>query len=203
MFKNFFQNTRRPKGFTGKIMVQVMNRGHARLAKWGLSHITLKGKIDALDIGCGGGANLASLLTMFPSGTAAGMDYSAVSVAQSTRLNQAEISKGRCRVLQGNVSDLPFPKNSFDLITAFETIYFWPDLPSSFRQIHGVLRPGGAFLICNEMSDPSDDKWTKLIEGMRVYGRPELEQLLTDAGFSRIDTDEKNGCICLIAEKKP
>ncbi len=202
MFKNFFQNTRKPKGLTGKIMVQMMNKGHALLAKWGLSHVTLRGKVKALDIGCGGGANLASLLKMFPSGTVTGMDYSAVSVAQSIRLNQAAISKGRCRVLQGNVSDLPFSENSFDLITAFETIYFWPDLSSSFRQIRKVLRSGGVFLICNEMSDPSDDKWTKIIDGMRVYSRQELERLLSDAGFSRIAIDEKNGWLCLVAEKK-
>lgn len=31
----FFENTRMPKGFGGKIMVRMMNRGHSKLAHWG------------------------------------------------------------------------------------------------------------------------------------------------------------------------
>ena len=34
-------------------------------------------------------------------------------------------------------------------ISAFETIYFGPDLPQCFREVYRVLKPGGTFLICN------------------------------------------------------
>lgn len=33
---------------------------------------------------------------------------------------------------------------------AFETIYFWSDLETNFKEIYRVLRKGGQFLICNE-----------------------------------------------------
>ena len=36
---SFFQNTCKPNGFAGKIMVNMMNTGHAALAEWGLSLI--------------------------------------------------------------------------------------------------------------------------------------------------------------------
>ena len=32
MFKNFFQNTCKPQGFGGKFMVNMMNKGHAKMA---------------------------------------------------------------------------------------------------------------------------------------------------------------------------
>lgn len=202
MFKSFFQNTRKPRGIKGKLMVLAMNKGHARLSKWGLSHIARRGKTDALDLGCGGGANIAALLKMFPIGTVTGLDYSEVSTAQSTRLNREEINRGRCKVLQGDVTELPFSEDSFDLVTAFETVYFWPRLRVSFRQVYKVLRPNGVFLICNEMSDPSDTSWTSVIDGMIVYSRQELEEYLRDAGFSRIKADVKHGWLCITAEKQ-
>ena len=42
MFKQSFinkilQNTRKPEGFWGRIILRGMNKGHAPLAKWGMS----------------------------------------------------------------------------------------------------------------------------------------------------------------------
>ena len=36
--------------------------------------------------------------------------------------------------------------NSFTLATAFETIYFWPDLEIAFKNILKALKPGGVFM---------------------------------------------------------
>lgn len=204
MLKRFFQNTCKPKGTAGKLMIHMMNKGHMSLSQWGFSHLSLNDCQSALDIGCGGGANLTSLLNRFPQGMVTGMDYSPLCVEQSSHKNQAFIESGRCRVLQGDASSLPFEPDSFDLVTAVETIYFWPGLPSCFRQVLTVLRPGGLFLICNEACNPEDDRWSKIIDGMTVYSGSQLEQYLQEAGFSSIqcDEDRRKGRICLIAEKK-
>ena len=53
----FFDNTRKPTGFGGKVMVAAMNLGHRALADWGLSFGPAAFQ-KALDCGCGGGANL-------------------------------------------------------------------------------------------------------------------------------------------------
>ena len=34
---NFFENTRKPQGFGGKLMTKMMNIGHAKLSQWGFS----------------------------------------------------------------------------------------------------------------------------------------------------------------------
>ena len=72
----FFQNTCKPKGAGGKLMVRMMNAGHASLAKWGLSHVNLRSGGSYLDIGCGGGANLKRLLQKDSAGHVTGIDYS-------------------------------------------------------------------------------------------------------------------------------
>lgn len=58
----FFENTRKPTGFGGRLMVVMMNIGHRALADWGLRFLPLAENADVLDCGCGGGANLRLML---------------------------------------------------------------------------------------------------------------------------------------------
>lgn len=53
-----------------------------------------------------------------------GLDYSEVSVAASTKQNQKEVDNGRCQIIQADVSNMPIENESYDLVSAFETIYF-------------------------------------------------------------------------------
>ena len=43
-------------------------------------------------------------------------------------------SKNRCSILQGNVLELPFSNEKFDIACAFEIIYFWPEAEKSFHK---------------------------------------------------------------------
>ena len=195
LMSKIFGNTRKPEGFWGRMMVNGMNGGsHARLAQWGLAYLPLSPNAQVLDCGCGGGANLSRLLDKLPGGKVCGLDYSEVSVAKSKEHNKAAIADGRCAVVQGNVAALPFDDESFDAVTAFETVYFWPDLAESFREIRRVLKPGGRFLIVNESNGRNEKslKWTKIIDGMRVYTGEELTKLLEGAGFADIELDDDN-----------
>ncbi|MDE4078687.1 methyltransferase domain-containing protein [Methanosphaera sp. Vir-13MRS] len=47
------------------------------------------------------------------------------------------------------MSDLPFKDNTFNIVSGFETTYFWPDLVNDFREIHRVLKKDGVIFICN------------------------------------------------------
>ena len=74
ILSKIFSNTRKPEGFFGRMMVNGMNGGgHARMAEWGLSHLTLFDNANVLDVGCGGGANVARLLKRCPKGTVTGI----------------------------------------------------------------------------------------------------------------------------------
>ena len=105
---SFFENTRKPVGLGGKIMVAMMNLGHSPVARWGLRFLELVPDAKVLDCGCGGGANIKRLLKKCPEGIVKGIDYSPISVEKSKKVNEAAIAEGRCAVLQGSVADMIF-----------------------------------------------------------------------------------------------
>ena len=201
---SFFQNTCKPEGLGGKFMVSSMNVGHAAMAEWGFTHIKVNETDWALDIGCGGGANVKRLLEKAPRGHVKGIDYSKVSVEKTRKVNKAAIETGKCEVLQGNVMKLPFIKESFHLVTAFETIYFWPDIEKAFEQVYKVLKKDGTFMICNEANgkNKKDEKWVEKIDGMVIYNAEEIKKTLEKAGFSEIKIEENDKCwLCAVAKK--
>lgn len=191
LLRKFFNQTRKPEGLLGKLMLSGMNSGHAKLADWGLSHLPALAVSAAADLGCGGGRNAGELLKAYPAAHVSAIDYSALCVEKAKTYNRAMIAAGRCTVRQGDVSGLPFDDAAFELATAFETVYFWPGLETCFAQVFRVLKPGGVFLICNESdgTDPTGVKFESIIDGMKSYTAREIEEALKAAGFSRVETD--------------
>ena len=202
---SFFENTRKPQGFGGKLMTKMMNSGHSRLSQWGFSNISVNPDAEVLDVGCGGGANIAVWLNKCRKGHVTGLDYSEVSVAESQKLNALAIKQGKCNVVQGDVSAIPFSDATFDYVSAFETVYFWPGLVKCFSEINRVLKSEGIFLICNESdgTNATDEKWTKMINGMKIYTSKQLVAALKEAGFTEIKTysNAKNHWISIVATK--
>ena len=131
------------------------------------------------------------------------MDYSPVSVEASRRHNEVAIAEGRCDVLEGNSSALPFSDSAFDAATAFETTYYW-DLPTAFREVKRVLKPGGSFLVCNEDDgcDPEALELAEKIPGMTMHTPEILVAALIEAGFS-VNTCERipeKGHVAIVAQ---
>ena len=160
LLSKIFSNTRKPEGFFGRLMVAGMNGGsHAAMAKWGLEIIDIPQTGEILDIGCGGGANIARLLA---------------------RSKEAKV-------------------------TAFETVYFWPDIEKSFAGVRRILADGGTFLIVNEDDGLSGNngKWEKIIDGMHTYTPDELKTHLTIAGFKQVEIhrDKKSHWLAVTAVK--
>ena len=114
ILKVFFNNTRKPEGLLGRCMVGSMNRAHAALADWGLSYLPETGPTEIAELGCGGGRNIRALLRKYPAATVAALDYSEVSVEKAMRVNRKGLQAGRCRIIQGDMSCLPFEDGAFD-----------------------------------------------------------------------------------------
>ena len=191
LYRDFLAQTRKPEGFLGKMMVSGMNGGHAKLADWGMSRLDGIPASRIAELGCGGGRNAGELMKKYPLAKLTALDYSQVSVDKAKKVNREMIAAGRCAVVRGSVASLPFEAGTFDLATAFETVYFWPGLEACFAEVCRVLQPGGAFLICNE-SDGQDEaslKYEKLIDGMKCYTAEDLTSALKAAGFGEVRCD--------------
>ena len=55
-------------------------------------------------------------------------------------VSQTRKPEGRLEVKQGDVSALNLQDNTYDLATAFETIYFWPGLEKCFSEVARILK---------------------------------------------------------------
>jgi ubiquinone/menaquinone biosynthesis C-methylase UbiE len=128
-----------------------MNASHSKITDWGLAHISVEKNHTILDIGCGGGRTISKLAAIATEGRVYGVDYSEESVAATRRTNARWIEASRVEIRQASASQLPFPNNTFDLITAVETHYFWPDLPANMHEVFRVLKPGGPFIVIAEV----------------------------------------------------
>ena len=202
----FYQNTRKPVGFGGTIMVRLMNVCHSPIATWGFSKLSIRDNLNILDIGCGGGKNIATWLRKSKNSHVTGLDYSEVSVDESSKKNKWAIKRNRCEILRGNVAEMPFSDNTFDCVSAFETIYFWPGLEECFTEVNRVLKHGGIFMVCNgsDGENESDEKWVNIIEGMSVYNEDQLHSALEKAGFYKIKCyiNTEKHWLCIFAKKK-
>ena len=212
--KELIINARKPVGELGDKLLDRMNESHESLAQWGVSHLDISKDDVILDIGCGGGVNVERFLQMTEN-KVYGLDYSEIAVEKSTKLNQDAIDEGRCEVIQGSVSELPFEDNTFDIVTGFETVYFWPDFVNDCKEVRRVLKDDGIMFICNEaIPDEEDERQKELIDllDMKIFSEDEFDEYLREAGFSDIICFSKagpdslnrelvTGWLCVIARK--
>ena len=205
LIRSFFNNTRKPTGLRGRLMLSRMTAEHASVSDWGMAQLRATSPRSIADLGCGGGRNAAELLRRYPEASLTAIDYSPESVERTARVNAADVAAVRCSTIQADVSDLPLPDDSFDLATAFETVYFWPGPTRSLREVRRVLKPGAALLVVNEAdgTNPRDERWTRVIDGLAIYTEQELAGFLHEVGFVRVRSsrDERRHWLCLLAEK--
>ena len=178
----------KPHGEEGKQTIENMNENHREISEFAFECITVNSNAKILDIGCGGGVNIEKFLKL-TCNNVDGLDYSEVSVAASIKQNQKEANNGRCQIIQADVSNMPIENESYDLVSAFETIYF----------------SNGQFMIAQgtDGNHPDDEKWLATVEGMKVYTTPQLEKYLLDAGFSEVESFKKeNDYIIVVIAKK-
>ncbi|MGH9687511.1 MAG: class I SAM-dependent methyltransferase [Candidatus Acidiferrales bacterium] len=199
----------KPTGQPGRALLARMNRFHSKLTDWGLARVSIEKHYAILDVGCGGGRTVNKLAAIATEGKVCGIDYSEESVAATRRTNARRIEAGDVQVRQASVSQLPFAQNTFDLITAVETHYFWPDLHKDMQEIFRVLKAGGTFLLIAEVYKTANTTSAELLEkypdlaGMTVLTPDEHRLSLVNAGFSDVVVAEEtnNGWVSVIGKK--
>jgi SAM-dependent methyltransferase len=127
-------------------------------------------------------------------------------VEASREANRDAVADGRVEVQQGSVSRLPFADAMFDLVTAVETHYYWPDLANDAREILRVLKPGGTLLVIAE-AYKGRYGWlfqlAMLPMRAKLMSADEHRAWLETAGFTGVEVSEKrgHGWICVTGRK--
>jgi SAM-dependent methyltransferase len=199
---------RKPTWWPGRLFLWSMNISHSGMTSWGLKHLPVEKHSTILDVGCGGGRTIHRLAAMATEGKVFGIDYSDESVAVSRRTNREWIAAGRVEIRHGSVSSLPFPDRTFDLITAIETHYYWPDPVADMQEILRVLKPGGRLAVIGEVYKREGSRRTADELAMKLLGGTcvslsELGNQFSTAGFSDVEMFEESrkGWFCGVARR--
>ena len=132
-------------------------RGKLRIWERELDRADLHGNEQLLDLGCGRGAVLIAAARRLPTGRAVGADLwtrdqsgnsPEVTLANAAAAGVAD----RVEVHTADMTALPFPDGSFDVVTSALAIHNIPSRDGRHRAVDEamrVLRPGGQLLIAD------------------------------------------------------
>src|SRR5215831_15230625 len=145
----------------------------------------------------GGGKTVGKLAAIAAQGKVYGIDHSEESVAAARRLNARLITTGRVEIRPGSVSDLPFPDGMFDVITAIETHFWWPNVHSDMGEVFRVTKPEGTLILIAEIYKGAKTMAARIAEkhasetGMTLLSVDEHSELFVNAGYSDVQIIER------------
>lgn len=123
-----------------------------------ITHIPNSSKV--LDIGCGEGRNMKSILEVTPNVYGVDMDIKAVEDAKENFKDNEGV-----QVVQGEAKNLPFEDKSFDVVTLLMILpNLNKDKEAAFKEAARVLRDNG-FVIISTFAETAFD------ERMEIYKR--------------------------------
>ncbi len=196
-----------PTGKRGRYIAGLMNQSHESLTLWGLAKVKLASNDVILDVGCGGGKTVGRLAQLAPLGKVYGVDVSPDMVEYSKEMNRELVAQNRVQIVEGSVEKMSFPDDYFDLVTAVETYFFWPNFRDAIKEIRRVMKSGGKLLLVNEMVKDGvyEVKNAKLIEETHVNLIPlrEIQNVMCSVGFVDVQvfTETESPWNAVLAQK--
>jgi ubiquinone/menaquinone biosynthesis C-methylase UbiE len=140
----------RPRVFTGRssrvydFAARRLLRGFYRRIAQDIAATAPDGA-DVLDIGTGPGVLLVELARCRPDLRLTGIDLSADMISAAGR-NVREFGQ-RVTVRVADVTELPFPDASFDVVVSSLSLHHWDHPEAAVPELARVLRPGGRLSI--------------------------------------------------------
>ncbi len=134
-------------------------------------------KMRALDAGCGTGNVLRKLQDHFYETIGLDLSDEMLKVAEKEMDDRREYG-----LIRGKASDIPFPNNYFDAVTAYSLLHHVPNFEPVISEISRVLKDGGVLYIDHEpinrekLSVKLYIKWCDLLNGESHGGLPPYEE---------------------------
>ncbi|MGO4883282.1 MAG: class I SAM-dependent methyltransferase [Bryobacteraceae bacterium] len=182
----------KPSGLFGALfMGPILNLSNTRLVNAAVELLDPHPRESVLDIGFGGGLSLVTLATKAPGARIVGVDYSREMVDAAARMVHGKGLDTRVSVKWGDVAKLPFRPATFHRVLTVNSLYYWPHLVSSLREVARVMKRGGR-LAAGFRSPDSLRPLTHDWQGFRLYEPHEFADLMGRAGFDVLRVEHRD-----------
>lgn len=151
-----------------------------------VSPVDLAGK-DVVEVGAGRGGGAQWISRHRGPRTTTGVDLS----DRAVQLCRRHRSGPGLTFVQGDALHLPLPDASVDVVVNVESSHCYPSFPGFLREVHRVLRPGGALLFADLRDRHELDALVADLEtgGLRLVSRQDITAEVLEA--LRTDSDRK------------
>jgi ubiquinone/menaquinone biosynthesis C-methylase UbiE len=161
---------------------EKMVRQHQSETLWTIKLLKLQKDENILELGCGAGYAMKLLLQKSTVNQVVGLDISQTVLRSATIRNRNDISKGRARLVHGNVNQLAFQDEYFTKAFSIQSIYFWDNLPETISEIYRVLKPEGTTILTL-----CDGKSGEIWSDIKNMVEEELIPIMQQKGFRNIE----------------
>ena len=169
-----------------------------------------------LDVGCGGGWAVVQIAERFPETHCVGIDVERYSVDLARQLIIERGLTDRCEALVRSIDELG-EDETYDVVTSFLVVHEIPPTlkPAAFAAVARALKPGGYFLIFDEVYPETDEElgrmptrfaalaqWYEVTWGNVVDTRSALHALCQQGGL-RVAEETSFSRFSVILATKP
>jgi len=135
-----------------------------------------------VDIGCGSGEAVREAATRVREGKVIGLDPTPAMIRSARELSTSHDGLDHIQFLQGSVENIPILGVFATVVMAINSMHHWEDPPKGFSEIFRILKPGGRFIVSDEIqqngqyehAESALDEPGKAAEAMEAAGFKEI-----------------------------
>ena len=174
-----------PSGPLGRMSsTWVMPRMHGPIYPVMGEALSLRPEDELLEIACGSGVFLAQQAEHVR--RIAGLDLSDIQVDLACQRLAGRISTGTAEIVRGDASALPWPDDSFTVVTCMGSFEGFQDPELVLAEVLRVLRPGGRAVLNIGEQVPPGTQTRQVLGGVWMWAEDDVRRMVEQAGFTDV-----------------